>query len=86
MNTDELTCAANLNSIPQANGNSRSRLDQVDDLIPSRKGNRRGLIALVTDLPGHDHRYAIDPSKIERDLGWRPREPFETRLAKTVGR
>ena len=38
----------------------------------------------MTDRPGHDLRYAIDPSKIERELGWRAFETFETGLAKTV--
>ena len=38
----------------------------------------------VTDRPGHDRRYAIDARKIERELGWRPAETFETGLRKTV--
>jgi dTDP-glucose 4,6-dehydratase len=38
----------------------------------------------VTDRPGHDRRYAIDASKIERDLGWMPAETFETGIRKTV--
>jgi dTDP-glucose 4,6-dehydratase len=42
------------------------------------------LITQVTDRPGHDRRYAIDPSKIERDLGFAPQAPFEERLAHTV--
>ena len=42
------------------------------------------LIELVTDRAGHDFRYAIDPSRIERDVGWRPVESFETGLRKTV--
>ena len=42
------------------------------------------LITFVSDRPGHDRRYAIDASKIERDLGWRPRESFESGLEKTV--
>ena len=45
---------------------------------------RRELITFVTDRPGHDRRYAIDASKIERDLGWTPQESFETGLAKTI--
>ena len=42
-------------------------------------------ITLVEDRPGHDFRYAIDPSKVERELGWKALETFETGLEKTVG-
>lgn len=45
---------------------------------------REGLITFVTDRPGHDQRYAIDASKIARDLGWSPRETFDSGLARTV--
>ena len=48
------------------------------------EGARRRLIRFVTDRPGHDLRYAIDSGKIQRELGWRPRETFETGLRKTV--
>jgi dTDP-glucose 4,6-dehydratase len=48
------------------------------------KGDLEGLITYVADRPGHDHRYAIDASKIERDLGWTPKETFDTGMAKTV--
>ena len=43
-----------------------------------------GLITYVQDRPGHDLRYAIDASKIKRELGWAPKETFETGLSKTV--
>lgn len=57
----------------------------VDELVPSAAiGSREQLISYVTDRPGHDLRYAIDASKIERDLGWRPMETFESGLRKTV--
>jgi len=57
----------------------------VDEMAPdARIGPREGLITFVTDRPGHDARYAIDASKIERELGWRPAETFETGLEKTV--
>lgn len=46
--------------------------------------SHRELIEFVEDRPGHDRRYAIDPSKIEEELGWRAQESFETGLAKTV--
>ena len=42
------------------------------------------LIELVADRPGHDFRYAIDPSRLERELGWRPAESFETGLRRTI--
>lgn len=59
--------------------------DLMDELAPNRKiGAHRSLITYVVDRPGHDPRYAIDCSKIERELGWRPRETFETGLRKTV--
>jgi dTDP-glucose 4,6-dehydratase len=46
--------------------------------------NYRDLINFVPDRPGHDLRYALDPSKIERELGWKAQESFETGLEKTV--
>ncbi len=58
--------------------------DLLDALAPSLGHSRRDLIRFVEDRPGHDARYAIDPSKIERELGWRPRESFESGLEKTV--
>jgi len=42
------------------------------------------LIAFVTDRPGHDRRYAIDPALVENELGWSPRETWETGLHKTI--
>jgi dTDP-glucose 4,6-dehydratase len=60
--------------------------DLVDELRPDAAiGSRRSLITYVTDRPGHDLRYAIDASKIKRELGWTPAESFETGLRKTVG-
>ncbi len=57
--------------------------DLLQELVPSEKAYR-DLITFVTDRPGHDVRYAIDASKIERELGWKPQETFETGLRKTV--
>jgi len=58
--------------------------DLVDEMAGSRGASRRELIAFVKDRPGHDRRYAMDATKIERELGWRPRETFETGIRKTV--
>jgi dTDP-glucose 4,6-dehydratase len=58
--------------------------DVLDEIQPRAAGSYRSQIAFVADRPGHDQRYAIDSAKIERDLGWRPRESFETGLRKTV--
>jgi dTDP-glucose 4,6-dehydratase len=58
--------------------------DILDDIRPRAAGSYRQQIVFVADRPGHDLRYAIDASKIERELGWRPRESFETGLRKTV--
>jgi dTDP-glucose 4,6-dehydratase len=63
----------------------RAICQALDRLVPERESNgRERLITFVADRPGHDHRYAIDCSKIERELGWRPRETFDTGLEKTV--
>ena len=57
----------------------------LDELRPRADGkNYREQITYVTDRPGHDRRYAIDASKIERELGWKPAETFETGIRKTV--
>src|SRR6266853_66438 len=54
-------------------------LQPQDSAIPRNK-----LITYVTDRPGHDRRYAMNISKIEAELGWRPRETFETGIRKTI--
>ncbi len=74
--------------------NERKNIDVVrtvcallEELVPNKpEGVKRyeDLITFVTDRPGHDVRYAIDASKIERELGWTPEETFETGMRKTV--
>ncbi len=64
----------------------------LEELAPNNRHSRKGgnpkgfesLITYVTDRPGHDVRYAIDASKITRELGWKPKETFESGLRKTV--
>ncbi len=56
----------------------------VDEMAPAAGKQRKDLITYVKDRPGHDRRYAIDARKIERELGWKPKETFETGIRKTV--
>ena len=61
--------------------------DVLEELAPNKPSgvvHYRDLITFVKDRPGHDARYAIDASKIERELGWVPKESFESGLRKTV--
>jgi dTDP-glucose 4,6-dehydratase len=59
-------------------------LEELAPVKPLGVNNYRDLISFVRNRPGHDARYAIDASKIERELGWVPEETFETGLRKTV--
>jgi dTDP-glucose 4,6-dehydratase len=70
--------------------NERRNIDVVrricsilDELRPTARP-RESLIAFVTDRPGHDLRYAIDATKLERELGWRASETFDSGIDKTV--
>jgi len=73
-------------------GNEKPNLEIVhticallDELRPRPDGKPyASQISFVTDRPGHDRRYAIDAGKIERELGWRPAETFESGIRKTV--
>jgi len=72
-------------------GNEKNNLEVVDTLCalldearPRKSGRYADLIAMVKDRPGHDRRYAIDFSRIARELGWRPREDFGSGMRKTV--
>ncbi len=72
--------------------NEKSNLEVVnticqtlDELKPKPDGSAYAAqIEFVSDRPGHDRRYAIDSRKIERELGWKPQESFETGIRKTV--
>jgi len=72
--------------------NEKANLDVVktlcailDELKPKADGTRyESQITYVKDRPGHDRRYAIDATKLERELGWKPEETFETGIRKTV--
>jgi len=58
--------------------------DLIDELSPQSGGNSRKLINFVKDRPGHDRRYAIDASKINRELGWTPAHTFERGIRETI--
>ncbi len=59
--------------------------DLLDQIKPRKDGSSyNDLISFVTDRPGHDFRYAIDSSRIQKELGWRPEETFTTGIKKTV--
>jgi len=58
--------------------------DIVDEMAGRSGSSRRSLIAFVKDRPGHDRRYAMDATKVARELGWRPLETFESGIRKTV--
>lgn len=63
--------------------NPRRNLDVVQSLLEAL-GKPRSLLKFVTDRPGHDRRYAIDPSFIEAELAWQPRETWSSGLTKTI--
>jgi dTDP-glucose 4,6-dehydratase len=56
----------------------------LDTIKPKQNGSYADQITYVKDRPGHDRRYAIDASKIERELGWKPKETFDTGIRKTI--
>ena len=73
----------------RADRTNLSVVDPICDILynkrPRKGGARyRDLIPFVTDRPGHDRRYAIDASKIERELGWKPAETFDSGLERTI--
>ena len=56
----------------------------LDKLKPAKLGKYEELIEFVVDRPGHDYRYGIDASKINKELNWKPQESFQTGIHKTV--
>jgi dTDP-glucose 4,6-dehydratase len=63
--------------------NERRNIDVANSVL-DQLGKPRSLLQFVKDRPGHDRRYAIDPSLAESELGWRPRETWVTGLHKTI--
>ncbi|MEY8339222.1 dTDP-glucose 4,6-dehydratase [Lachnospiraceae bacterium 62-35] len=63
--------------------NERTNLEVVKTILKTLK-KPESLIRFVTDRPGHDRRYAIDPAKIETELGWKPQYVFDTGMAQTI--
>ncbi|MDQ3649020.1 MAG: dTDP-glucose 4,6-dehydratase [Acidobacteriota bacterium] len=64
--------------------NERRNIEVAESVLKSLGKNPRALIRFVKDRLGHDRRYAIDPTKVETELGWRPVETWESGLAKTI--
>lgn len=71
--------------------NEKTNLDVVNtvasvlqEMVPRSGNDYTSLITFVKDRPGHDRRYAIDATKIERELGWRPKQTFETGIRQTI--
>jgi dTDP-glucose 4,6-dehydratase len=63
----------------------RKIADQLNKVVgEGPDGDYKNLITFVTDRPGHDLRYAIDPIKIEKELGWRKEHDFDANLEETV--
>lgn len=56
----------------------------LQEFVPKADGHYQSLITFVKDRPGHDRRYAIDATKVERELGWKPKQTFETGMRETV--
>lgn len=56
----------------------------LDDKVPDRRGSYKRLMQFVSDRPGHDRRYALNPTKVETELDWRPRETFDSGIEKTI--
>jgi dTDP-glucose 4,6-dehydratase len=63
--------------------NERRNIDLVETILDCL-GKPRSLIRFVKDRPGHDRRYAIDPAKMEMEIGWRPLETWQSGIAKTI--
>jgi len=86
-----LTCGADAETYNIGGQNEWTNLriveliaDLVDELAPQLGGNTRSLITFVKDRLGHDRRYAIDASKLQRELGWSPAYTFERGIRETV--
>jgi dTDP-glucose 4,6-dehydratase len=73
-----------LGEVYNIGGNSECRNLDVVKQILDQLGKPESLITFVKDRPGHDRRYAIDSSKIQKELGWRPSHTFEAGLAETI--
>ena len=57
---------------------------ELDEISPRTEGRYSDLITFVKDRPGHDFRYAIDASRIKKELGWQPEEQFESGIQRTI--
>ncbi len=72
-------------SIYNVGGNNEYTNLEITKILLSTLGKSEELISFVSDRPGHDKRYAIDASKIKRELGWEPKVRFEEGIKRTIG-
>jgi dTDP-glucose 4,6-dehydratase len=80
----EVFTRAEKGSIYNVGGNNEYTNLEITKILLSTLGKSEDLISFVPDRPGHDKRYAIDASKIQRELGWEPRVKFEEGIKKTI--
>ncbi|MEY3756980.1 MAG: dTDP-glucose 4,6-dehydratase, partial [Cyanobacteriota bacterium] len=83
----ESYCVGGLSAAGSSERTNRQVVEAICALMDQRRPGgapHARLISLVSDRPGHDRRYAIDPTKISTELGWQPRHSFEQGLAATV--
>ena len=80
----EVFTRAEKGSVYNVGGNNEYTNLEITKILLATLGKSEDLISFVPDRPGHDKRYAIDASKIQRELGWEPRVKFEEGIKKTI--
>ncbi len=81
---DAILTKGNVGEVYNIGGNCEKRNIDIVKVILDKMGKSEGLIRFVEDRKGHDLRYAIDKSKIKRDLGWTPKIGFEEGMTSTI--
>lgn len=81
---DLVLCKGKKGEVYNVGGHNERTNNEIVDLIVDYMGVSRDLITYVEDRLGHDHRYAIDPTKLETELGWKPEYTFDTGIIETI--